>query len=103
MTLLEKTTFSNEAPWVYIKGFLAYSKAEQVLSLTTNVKKWYILDFPELKAWCLKLIAEKESNNLNRFIYSVLVEFAIAESDNKKTLDFLKHLMTIDRIRENYY
>ena len=103
MTLLEKTSLSNEAPWVYIKGLIAHSKAEQVLSLATNVKKWYIIDFPELKAWCLKLIMEKESNNSNRFIYSVLLEFAVAESEKEKALDFLKHLKTIDRIRENYY
>jgi hypothetical protein len=41
---------SNEAPWVYINGLLAHSREEQEQSLSTNVKKWYILDFPELEA-----------------------------------------------------
>jgi hypothetical protein len=85
MALLEKTQLNNEAPWVYIKGLLAQSKEEQAKSLSTNVKRWHIVDFPELKAWCLSIIEEVP----NRFALSVLIDFATAEDDKNAAIEYL--------------
>ena len=91
---------TNEAPWVYLKGLLAYSREEQELSMKTNVKKWFILDFPSLKERLLQLL---EKNKENRFIFATLLEFAIAEEDTGNALKYLNELKVIDRLRENYY
>lgn len=99
MKLLDSTQLTNEAPWVYIKGLLAQSKEEQARSLSTNVKRWHIVDFPELKTWCLSLIEEKE----NRFAIAVLIDFATAEGEKQKAIEYLMKLKEIDRLRENYY
>ena len=48
----------NESPWVYLRGMLATSKEEAARSLSTNAKKVLILEFPELKDYCLKLLDE---------------------------------------------
>ena len=67
------------------------------------MKKWYILDFQWLNESCLNLLDENINNKANRFIYSVLIEFAIAENDKETAIKHLKYLKQIDRLRENYY
>lgn len=58
------------------------------------------MDFPELKTRLEKLI---ESQPANRFLYSVLIDFATAEKDIEKARGYLLKLKIIDRLRENYY
>ena len=57
-------------------------------------------DFPEIKERLLKLL---EAHPDNRFIYAVLIDYAMAESDKEKARQYLLTLKTIDRLRENYY
>ena len=103
LEMLEAQDLRNEAAWVYLKGLLAQTKEEQARSLATNVKKWFILDFPELKQKCIELLEKDEVNKANRFIYSVLVDFETAEGNHQASLDHLQRLKKIDRLRENYY
>jgi hypothetical protein len=71
--------------------------------LGTNVQRWHILDFPTLKESCLKLLEDSEANRDNRFIYSLLLDYATAEGDKAEAKRILRHLLVIDRLRENYY
>lgn len=65
------------------------------------MKKWYILDFPELKQRLLDMLQQGQDSN--RFVYSVLIEYAIVEGDKAKAKEWLEKLKVIDRLRENYY
>lgn len=97
--LLEKKDMMNEAAWVYLKGWLALTKEEE--GIKGNTRRWPILDFPELKTWCLRLL---ESNRDNRFLYILLADIAVAEGDKETAIEYLKVLRTVvDRLRENYY
>jgi hypothetical protein len=71
--------------------------------LGTNVQRWHILDFSTLKEGCLKLLEDSEANRDNRFIYSLLLDYATAEGDKEEAKRILGHLLVIDRLRENYY
>ena len=51
MDCLQRFNMRNEAAWVYLKGLLSQSKAEQEASQAGNVKRWFILDFPQVKEW----------------------------------------------------
>lgn len=88
---------------MYLKGWLAQSKEEQATSMGTNVQRWHILDFPRVKDGCLKLLEDSEANRDNRFIYSLLLDYATAEGDKVEAMRILDHLLVIDRLRENYY
>ena len=56
------TNLSNESPWVYLRGMLATSQEEAKKSLKTNAKKEFILQFPELKEFCLDLLKKDDFN-----------------------------------------
>ena len=56
MDQIENQDPDNEAAWVYLKGYLAQSPEEQKNSLNTNTKRWYIMDFPDLKERLEKLV-----------------------------------------------
>lgn len=51
----------------------------------------------------LNLLEEKTEHRANRFIWSVLLDFAVAENDRETQLKYLDLLKQIDRIRVNYY
>ena len=100
---LEKD-YTNEAAWVYLRGYLAKSADEEERSKTTNAKRLFILNFTEdLKTPMLKLLEEKIEHQGNRFIYAVLLDFAEAENDLETQFKYLELLKKIDRIRVNYY
>ena len=87
--LIEKDS-TNEAAWVYLKGYLAQTREEQAqTNAKGNIKRWYIGDFPEVKERLLKLIDEKEEFKANRFLYSTLLDFATAEKNWSQALDYL--------------
>lgn len=71
--------------------------------MTSNIKKWFILDFPELKTEIETLLNTDNSNLSNRFIQLVLIDFDLAEKNYTKAIEKLELLKKIDRIRENYY
>jgi hypothetical protein len=75
-----------------MRGMLATSKDESEKSLNTNAKKAYILEFPELKEECLKLLNEDEFNKGNRFIYFTLIDYCVAEADLEKAIEYLQLL-----------
>src|SRR5690349_20686960 len=89
----------NESAWVYLRGMLATNQEEATKSLTTNAKKCFILDFPQLKEECLKLLKEDDFNKGNRFIYTTLIDYYVADADFEKALEYLELLKEIDRIR----
>lgn len=86
-----------------MRGMLATSEEEAKLSLKGNNKKIMITEFPSLKEECLKLLSDNELNKANRFIYVTLIDYAVAEGDNSKAVEYLELLKKIDKIRENYY
>eukprot|EP00347_Sterkiella_histriomuscorum_P009574 403340684 len=43
--------YSNEATWVYLRGYLANSIEEAQKSQNSNAKRWIITDFPFLKEY----------------------------------------------------
>lgn len=55
----------------------------------TNNKRWFILDFPDIKVRCLGLL-EDETNLENRFIYSLLLDYATAEGDKGEAIKTLE-------------
>ena len=95
--------YGNEAVWVYLRGLLATSQEEAEQSTTTNIKKAFILDFKDLKVECLKLLEDENAIIGNRFIYTTLIDFAIAEKNNAEAIKYFELLKVIDRIRMNYY
>ena len=50
-----------------------------------------------------QLLEKNDLNKGNRFIYMVLIDFAVAENDKQTQLNYLNLLKKIDRMRENYY
>jgi hypothetical protein len=64
------------------------------------VRRWYVRDFPEVKERLIKLV---QAHPDNRFIYAVLIDYAVAEGDKEKARQYLMTLKVIDRLRENYY
>ncbi len=70
--------------------------------MSTNNKRWYILDFPDIKDRCKKVL-EDETHLDNRFIYSLLLDYATAEGDKEEAIKILGHLKKIDKLRENFY
>ena len=56
MDQIENQDPNNEAAWVYLKGYMAQSLEEQKSSMVTNTKRWFILDFPQLKTRLEKLL-----------------------------------------------
>lgn len=69
----------------------------------TNAKKCLITDVPELKTECMRLISDDDFNKGNRFIYVTLIDYAVADADFEKALDYLELLKNIDKIRINYW
>lgn len=103
MDCLQRFNMRNEAAWVYLKGLLAQSKAEQEASQAGNVKRWFILDFPQVKEWIQSQVTKNEANAQNRFLISTLLDFATAAGDRKEAITLLQRLKSLDRLRENYY
>ena len=103
-----KLDYTNEAAWVYLRGYLASTRAEAERSQTdpnfSNAKRWFILDVPELKKELMRFLESGDPNfQGNRFIYSVLVDFAEAEGNLQEAVKHLELLKKIDRMRENFY
>jgi len=98
-----RQNLNNESAWAYMRGMLATSAAEAEASLRTNNKKILITEIPVLKKECLSLLEEDVFNKSDRFIYVTLIDYAIAENNQAKAVEYLELLKKIDKIRENYY
>ena len=103
--IIDNSKLDNEAPWVYIRGFLAKSKKEAESSLTTNAKRILITEFPFLKEKCQKMLEEnQEAKSGYRFINTLLLDYLTAEGDKEECIKICDSLMTkYDPIRENYW
>ena len=96
-------TRENEALWVYIRGFLAQS--EECISFKKGLDKIFILKFPWLKSECEELLLNsKAKSSSNRFIYELLLMFAIAEQNVPEITKICSLLSSeADPIREKYW
>lgn len=96
--------YTNEAAWVYLRGYLAVSEEEEKKSSeSSNAPRISILNFKELRDEIVKLMDKSEVHRANRFMYVVLLDFAKAEKNEKDQLMYLEFLKKIDRMRQNYY
>ena len=103
--LIKEYKLDNEAPWVYIRGFLAKSAEEAEKSVETSAKRILVTEFPFIKEICQKMLEEyEEGAHGYRFINILLLDFLIAEGLNTQAIDVIQKLATVyDPIRENYW
>ncbi|CAI2374217.1 unnamed protein product [Moneuplotes crassus] len=97
----------NEAPWVYIRGFLAKTDEEAKRSQRPNssAKRIIITDFPFVKETCLQMLKDyEEGAHGYRFINILLLDYLIGEGLKEEANEVIDKLATVyDPIRENYW
>jgi protein farnesyltransferase/geranylgeranyltransferase type-1 subunit alpha len=106
--IINEYKLDNEAPWVYLRGFLARSQEEADRSQlsTSSAKRTLITDFPFIKITCEKMLHDHlEGEHGYRFINILLLDYIIAENDNsERAIDICWNLAyKYDPIRENYW
>lgn len=116
-----KDNWDNEAAWAYLRGMLATTKEEAAQSLSSNAKKVFIGDLPNmhsiLKKWSLDSKADKFDSSMqqaadgedpeeaasvanmrfegcknNRFLDATLADISVSTGDYDTAMDIYEDL-----------
>lgn len=105
LKIIKEFKLDNEAPWVYLRGYLARSQEEAERSIKTSSKRIIITEFPFLKEECENMAKEHlEGESGYRFVIILLLDYLIAENNTSKATEFCDLLgEKYDPIRANYW